>query len=110
MSDETTDHGAGPGDNAPTANAPTASDAGGSADPAARKLDTMSRTSIESRLRSMYDEVAAEPVPDRFLQLLDKLERSEGGSGAAGGAGMGGTKMGGMGGGGAGGASGGDAR
>ena len=45
----------------------------------ARQLDAMSRSSIESRLKSMYDEVASEPVPDRFLQLLDKLERSEGG-------------------------------
>ena len=45
----------------------------------ARQVDAMSRSSIESRLKSMYDEVASEPVPDRFLQLLDKLERSEGG-------------------------------
>lgn len=60
----------------------------GTPDPGdARKLDAMSRSSIESRLKSIYDEVAAEPVPDRFLQLLDKLERSEGdGAGPGGGA------------------------
>lgn len=44
----------------------------------ARPLDAMSRSSIETRLRSMYDEVASEPVPDRFVDLLDRLERSEG--------------------------------
>lgn len=50
----------------------------------ARKLDQMSRSSIESRLKSMYDEVAAEPVPDRFLDLLNRLERSEAPEGGAG--------------------------
>lgn len=43
----------------------------------ARKLDDASQTSIEDRLRSMFDQVASEPVPDRFMDLLDKLERSE---------------------------------
>lgn len=50
-------------------------EAGQSAD--GRTLDAPSRSSIETRLRSMYDEVAAEPVPDRFLDLLNRLERSE---------------------------------
>ena len=46
-----------------------------------RALDATSRNSIENRLKSMYDEVASEPVPDRFLDLLNKLERSEGSEG-----------------------------
>ena len=65
MSDDKTEH-----------DAKEPADAGGSD---GRKLDSMSRTSIESRLKSMYDEVASEPVPDRFLQLLDRLERTEDG-------------------------------
>ena len=52
-----------------------------------RTLDAPSRNSIENRLKSMYDEVASEPVPDRFLDLLNKLERSEGPDGSAGGSG-----------------------
>ena len=30
----------------------------------------------------MYDRVAEEPVPDRFLDLLNQLERNEGASGS----------------------------
>ena len=29
---------------------------------------------IGGRLKTYYDEVAAQPVPDRFLELLDRLE------------------------------------
>ena len=29
---------------------------------------------IGQRLKSYYDELAAQPVPDRFLDLLDQLE------------------------------------
>jgi Anti-sigma factor NepR len=29
---------------------------------------------IGRRLRNYYDEVAAQPVPDRFLELLERLE------------------------------------
>jgi hypothetical protein len=28
---------------------------------------------IAGQLRAIYDEVAAEPIPDRLLQLLDRL-------------------------------------
>jgi hypothetical protein len=34
---------------------------------------------IGHQLRSVYNEVLAEPVPDRFLQLLAALERKEAG-------------------------------
>ena len=44
-------------------------------------LDGASRTGIEDRLRAMFDEVASEPVPDRFVELLDRLERTESGPG-----------------------------
>jgi Anti-sigma factor NepR len=29
---------------------------------------------IASQLKAIYDEVAAEPLPDRLLQLLDRLD------------------------------------
>lgn len=50
-------------------------------------LDPLVQSHIGRRLRSMFDEVASQPVPDRFLNLLDQLERSDeasssGGSGA----------------------------
>jgi Anti-sigma factor NepR len=30
---------------------------------------------IAGQLKAIYDEVAAEPVPDRLLQLLERLDR-----------------------------------
>ena len=35
---------------------------------------------ISRQLRAIYDEVVNEPVPDRFVQLLEELERKRGGS------------------------------
>lgn len=32
---------------------------------------------IGRHLRALFDEVAQEPVPDRFLQLLKDLEKNE---------------------------------
>ena len=32
---------------------------------------------IGRQLRAVYDEVASEEVPDRFLKLLEELERKE---------------------------------
>jgi hypothetical protein len=29
---------------------------------------------IAGQLKAMYDEVAAQPIPDRLLQLLDRLD------------------------------------
>jgi hypothetical protein len=31
---------------------------------------------IAGRLKAIYDEAAAEPIPDRLLQLLERLDRS----------------------------------
>lgn len=36
---------------------------------------------IAQKLRGLYDEVASQPVPDRFVELLDKLAKSEQGKG-----------------------------
>lgn len=35
------------------------------------------QTAIGKRLKAYYDDVASEPVPDRFLSLLDALDAAE---------------------------------
>ena len=32
---------------------------------------------ISSKLRTYFDALAAEPIPDRFLELLEKLDEAE---------------------------------
>jgi Anti-sigma factor NepR len=47
-----------------------------------KKIETMTHASakpevsdlIGQRLRNYYDEVAQQPVPDRFMELLNQLE------------------------------------
>jgi hypothetical protein len=34
-------------------------------------------TAIGKQLKAYYDDVASEPVPDRFLSLLDALDQAE---------------------------------
>ncbi len=41
------------------------------------KLDGESQAQIGRMLKAMYDEVAQEPVPDRFRDLLKQLEGKE---------------------------------
>lgn len=43
----------------------------------AAALPANARDAIGKRLRESLDRIVAEPVPDRFLQLLDQLERSD---------------------------------
>lgn len=40
-------------------------------------LDRTAQTLIGRHLKTMYREIAEEPVPPRFLELLDELERRE---------------------------------
>ena len=40
----------------------------------ARGGDSSVERAIGSRLRAYYDEVAREPVPDRFVELLKQLD------------------------------------
>ena len=42
-------------------------------------LDTELQAHIGRQLRSVYDEVLNEAVPDRFLKLLEDLERMQSG-------------------------------
>ena len=39
--------------------------------------DLGSSSAIAKRLKAYYDDVASEPVPDRFLSLLDALDAAE---------------------------------
>jgi hypothetical protein len=40
------------------------------------QLDLRVQTEIGKRLRAIYDDVINEPVPSKFMELLEKLERS----------------------------------
>lgn len=48
----------------------TASDRGG------LHVDPRVQTEIGKHLRAIYDDVINEPVPSKFMELLEKLERS----------------------------------
>ena len=39
--------------------------------------DLGANAAIGKRLKAYYDDVASEPVPDRFLSLLDALDKAE---------------------------------
>ncbi len=53
---------------APPARPPGAVEAG---------LEREVQTHLGRQLRALYDEVASQPVPDRFLKLLEQLEEKE---------------------------------
>ncbi|MBC6716519.1 MAG: NepR family anti-sigma factor [Aurantimonas coralicida] len=42
-----------------------------------RSSDNGVQSAIGKRLKAYYDDVASEPVPDRFLSLLDALDAAE---------------------------------
>ncbi|KAA0972327.1 hypothetical protein FPY71_04305 [Aureimonas fodinaquatilis] len=39
--------------------------------------DTSAGSAIGKRLKAYYEDVASEPVPDRFLSLLEQLDAAE---------------------------------
>ena len=41
------------------------------------KLDELTADRIGKKLRDQFDEILNEPVPDRFVQLLNQLEAAE---------------------------------
>jgi len=49
----------------------------GSQGPGRVRLDPRVRAHIGSRIKAVYDEVLEEPVPDRFVALLDQLASKE---------------------------------
>jgi hypothetical protein len=44
-----------------------------------KKGDSSVQAAIGNRLRAYYDNVAKEPVPDRFVELLKRLDTKESG-------------------------------
>jgi hypothetical protein len=42
-------------------------------------LEADLQSHIGRQLRAVYDEVARQPVPERFLKLLEELERKQAG-------------------------------
>ncbi|GGE19594.1 hypothetical protein GCM10011390_43550 [Aureimonas endophytica] len=44
---------------------------------ASPSADLGPNTAIGRKLKAFYDDVASEPIPDRFLSLLDALDRAE---------------------------------
>ncbi len=44
---------------------------------AGKSSDPGVQSAIGKRLKAYYDDVASEPVPDRFLSLLDALDEAE---------------------------------
>lgn len=52
-------------------------DAGGGGPRTHKPLDDLSSSQIGKRLKTMYDEIVQEPVPDKFTSLLENLERAE---------------------------------
>jgi hypothetical protein len=53
--------------------APTSESAG-----PAKKRNPNVKDHIGRQLRALYDEVAAQPVPDRFMELLNRLDAKNG--------------------------------
>ena len=47
----------------------------GPGDGSEARLDSVVQRFIGDQLRAVYDEVAQEPVPERFVKLLEELER-----------------------------------
>lgn len=46
------------------------------------RLDRETQLKIGEGLRAMYDDIVKQGVPDRFVDLLEKLDRQEGAKGA----------------------------
>lgn len=47
----------------------------------AGRLDRTAQNEIGRQLKALYDEVVNEPVPERFVELLQRLDSGEAGKG-----------------------------
>lgn len=45
--------------------------------PKGPKLEQVTQNALGHELRAMYNQIVNEPVPDRFVRLLDQLEQAE---------------------------------
>jgi Anti-sigma factor NepR len=53
-------------------------DEDGEARKGAARIDAKIRTHLGRKLKSAYQALVDEPVPDKFVELLDELRRKEG--------------------------------
>ena len=63
------------------ASSPKVSDSSSSKNPSEPALDRAIQSRIGDQLRAMYDQLAEQPVPDRFLELLGQLDKGSGDKG-----------------------------
>ena len=66
---------------APPPNTPSPSSSPSSSDDSgarAKKRNPNVKDHIGRQLRALYDEVAGQPVPDRFMELLNRLDAKSG--------------------------------
>jgi hypothetical protein len=50
---------------------------GGSPGPSPHGMGPGVQSHLGLQLRAVYDDLASQPIPDRFLELLDRLERQQ---------------------------------
>lgn len=41
------------------------------------RLEPVAQNALGRELKAMYDQIVSEPVPERFVRLLDQLEHAE---------------------------------
>lgn len=45
--------------------------------PASKKASAVVNKAVSGKLKAYYDEIAGQQVPDRFIELLDKLDEEK---------------------------------
>jgi hypothetical protein len=53
-------------------------------DPASDQVDSLMHSAIGDQLRSMYDSVLSEPIPQRQIELLEQLDQASAASAGGG--------------------------
>jgi hypothetical protein len=53
-------------------------------DPASDQVDSLMHSAIGDQLRSMYDSVLSEPIPQRLIELLEQLDQASAASAGGG--------------------------
>lgn len=67
------------GSHAKVGQVPMKDELGGEAQKPGVRVDAKVRSHLGRKLKSAYQALVDEPVPDKFLQLLDELRRKEAG-------------------------------
>lgn len=48
------------------------------------KLEPVAQNALGRELKALYEQIVSEPIPDRFIDLLDRLEEAEAQNGHSG--------------------------